>query len=374
MLRKKILVGVTGGIAAYKSAGLIRRLREAGAEVRVVMTEAAKAFITPLTLQAVSQHRVADDLLSEEAEAGMGHIELARWADFILVAPASADFMARLAHGHANDLLSTLCLATTAPIAIAPAMNREMWLNAITQENLQRLKAHDVKIFGPSEGEQACGEVGPGRMLESHELVTLIARSFRSDMLAGKKIMITVGPTREMIDPMRYISNRSSGKMGYALAEVAYEMGAEVTLVAGPCNISSLKGIHRVDVISAQQMYDAVMHGIRECDVFIGAAAVADYRAASVATQKIKKSSENIGLTLTRTPDIIAAVAALPNKPFVIGFAAESENVIDNARIKLKAKNLNLIVANQIDQAVDCNDSTVTALWPDGKTQAFVNL
>lgn len=363
MTAKKIIVGVTGGIAAYKSVDLVRRLKEKGYEVQVVMTKAAKDFITPLTLQAVSGH---------EAKSGMAHIELARWADFILIAPASANFIARLAHGHADDLLSTLCIVTNAPIAVAPAMNQQMWLNDFTQENVKRLQAHNILVFGPGEGGQACGEVGPGRMLEPHELVDLLVAQLKpqSQVLLGKKIIITAGPTHEMIDPVRYLSNRSSGKMGYALAEAAYEAGATVVLISGPCALQSdmSNGIKRIDVVSAEQMYSAVMAEMNACDIFIGAAAVSDYAASQIASQKIKKTAATLTLKLKPNPDILAAVAKLKNRPLTIGFSAETENLIENATTKLKEKNLDMIVANEVGQGqgFDRDDNAATVIHHNG--------
>lgn len=368
---KKILVGVSGGIAAYKSPDLVRRLKKAGADVRVAMTAAAKEFITPLTLQAVSGHRVYHQLLSEEAEAGMGHIELARWADFIVIAPASADFIARVAHGMANDLLATLCLATTAPIALAPAMNQQMWLNVITRDNVQRLKHRDMKIFGPAEGEQACGEMGPGRMLEPEELVACIAEYFASDILSGQNVIITAGPTREAIDPVRFLSNRSSGKMGIALARAAQAAGADVTLIRGPTALSTPAGVHSIDVTSAEEMYDAVMEKIDACDIFIGAAGVSDYRMETIAEHKIKKTAETMTLQLKRNPDIIKSVAALKNKPIVIGFAAETDRVIDYAQKKLAEKNLDMIIANRVGpgQGFESDENAVVVIHRDGQFQ-----
>jgi len=370
---KKILVGVTGGIAVYKSAELVRRLRETGAEVRVAMTPSSKAFITPLTLQAVSGHRVFHELLSEEAEAGMGHIQLARWADCILVAPASADFIARFAHGIANDLLTTLCLATTAPIALAPSMNSQMWLNTATQENVQRLRYRDIKIFGPAEGEQACGDVGPGRMLEPNHLVACLEESFPASELSGQKIIITAGPTQEAIDPIRFLTNRSSGKMGYALAEAAKEAGADVTLISGPTQLLTPNGINFIKVVSTQEMYNAVMKKIKDCDIFIGAAAVSDYRIDTISERKIKKTAERITLELKRNPDIIKSVAALKDKPIVVGFAAETHDVMDNANKKLQAKNLDMIIANKVgyQQGLGSDENAVTIFHRNGQTQAI---
>ncbi len=371
LVNKQIVLGVTGGIAAYKSADLVRRLREAGAEVRVVMTEGAKQFITPLTMQAVSGNPVHDNLFDLQAEAAMGHIELARWADIIIVAPATADFMAELVHGEAGDLLTTLCLATKSPIALAPAMNQQMWKNMATQANAQALQARGVHLFGPGEGDQACGDVGPGRMLEPLELVARTAQIFTTGVLAGKRVVITAGPTQEPIDPVRYISNASSGKMGYALAEAAQEAGAEVILVSGPVNLLAPVRVKCISVISAQDMLDQVMANVNNADIFIGVAAVADYRCKEVATQKIAKSKvESLTLALERNPDIVANVAGLKPRPFVVGFAAETENMLDNAKAKLINKKLDMIVANQAQQSIGADDNEVTVLW-DGHSQVL---
>ena len=346
---KQILLGVTGGIAAYKSADLIRRLQDAGARVRVVMTAAAQEFITPLTMQALSGHPVHSALLDPEAEAGMGHIQLARWADLVLVAPASADFIARLTQGQGSDLLTTVCLATAAPIAIAPAMNQGMWKNASTQANIQTLRERKIHIFGPADGGQACGDIGPGRMLESLELTAAAAGLFQSGLLAGKKVVITAGPTREAIDPVRYISNHSSGKMGYALAQAAMEAGANTILISGPTTLAAPDRVETVSVTTAAEMLQASLTHGTGCDLFIAAAAVADYRAAEVAAQKVKKGQEeSLTLTLVKNPDIVATIAGLAQKPFTVGFAAESENLLEHAQQKLQRKNLDLIIANNI--------------------------
>jgi phosphopantothenoylcysteine decarboxylase/phosphopantothenate--cysteine ligase len=348
---KRILLGITGGIAAYKSAELVRTLSKAGADVRVVMTDGAKEFITPLTLQALSANPVHHSLLDPEAEAGMGHIELARWADFILVAPASANFIARMAAGMGNDLLTTLLLASNTPKAIAPAMNQAMWADESTQANIQTLKTlNKVQIWGPDEGEQACGDVGPGRMLEPELLAKLLADQFESDLLTGKTVTITAGPTREAIDPVRYISNHSSGKMGYALAIAAVEAGAKVNLISGPVNLTTPERVNRINVESCNDMLDAVENCLGQTDIFIGAAAVADYRPADVADQKIKKNQDAMQINLVKNPDIIATVAAKENKPFTVGFAAETQDVIAYAKGKLEKKNLDMIVANDVSQ------------------------
>ncbi len=348
LTNKRILLGVTGGIAAYKSADTVRRLREAGAKVRVVMTAGAAEFITALTLQAVSGHPVHQQLLDTGAEAGMGHIELARWADAVLVAPASANFMARLAQGRADDLLSAVCLATESPVAVAPAMNQQMWSNAATQANLATLKKNGVRIFGPAEGSQACGEVGPGRMLEPAELVTLVADLFTAGELDGLRVVVTAGPTWEAIDPVRGLTNRSSGKMGYAVAQAAMEAGANVTLISGPTALPDPERVRTLRVESAQEMHDAVHAQIADADIFIGAAAVADYRPARTAGEKIKKTEAKMTFELERTPDILASVAALKPAPFTVGFAAETENLEQHARHKLEAKKLDLVAANRV--------------------------
>jgi len=348
LTNKRILLGVTGGIAAYKSADTVRRLREAGAKVRVVMTAGAAEFITALTLQAVSGHPVHQQLLDTGAEAGMGHIELARWADAVLVAPASANFMARLAQGRADDLLSAVCLATESPVAVAPAMNQQMWSNAATQANLATLKKNGVRIFGPAEGSQACGEVGPGRMLEPAELVTLVADLFTAGELDGLRVVVTAGPTWEAIDPVRGLTNRSSGKMGYAVAQAAMEAGANVTLISGPTALPDPERVRTLRVESAQEMHDAVHAQIADADIFIGVAAVADYRPARTAGEKIKKTEAKMTFELERTPDILASVAALKPAPFTVGFAAETENLEQHARHKLEAKKLDLVAANRV--------------------------
>ncbi len=369
----RILLGVTGGIAAYKSPDLVRRLRERGAEVQVVLTGGAGRFITALTLQAVSGRPVRDALWDEAAEAAMGHIELARWADAVLVAPATADFLARLAHGHADDLLSTLCLATSAPLYLAPAMNQQMWANPATAANVALLKDRGVTILGPGEGDQACGETGPGRMLEPEQLAELtLSRLSTNRVLAGQRVVVSAGPTRERLDPVRFISNRSSGKMGYAVAQAARDAGATVVLVSGPVGIDPPPGVEFVAVESAQQMYDAVHGALAAADIYIGAAAVADYQAPAVAAQKIKKSSDRMQLELVRAPDILASVAALTSgRPFVVGFAAETENVEENARAKLVRKRADMIAANRVgdELAFDCDDNSLLVLWAGGREE-----
>jgi phosphopantothenoylcysteine decarboxylase / phosphopantothenate---cysteine ligase len=369
---RKILLGVTGGIAAYKSPDLVRRLLEHGAEVQVVMSSGAQRFVTPLTFQAVSGRAVRTDLWDEAAEAAMGHIELARWADEILVAPATAAFMARLAHGSADDLLTTLCLATAAPITLAPALNRQMWANPATQANVAVLKQRNVRFIGPASGDQACGEVGVGRMVEPAEIAEeLFTARGGPGSMQGLKVVITAGPTRERIDPVRFISNRSSGKMGYAVACAAREAGAEVVLVSGPVQIPTPRGVEREDVESAEQMLQAVQQHMADADIFIAAAAVSDYRADQVAGQKIKKTSDTMTLALARAPDVLATIGRSQSPPFLVGFAAETENVERNALAKLTGKNLDMIAANQVGDGLgfDKDDNALTVYWADGKRE-----
>ncbi len=362
---KRILLGMTGGIAAYKSAELARRLRDQGAEVRVVMTRGACEFITPLTMQAVSGNAVHTELLDHAAESGMSHIELARWCDVVLVAPASANFIARLAQGMADDLLSTLCLATNSPIAVAPAMNQQMWNNAATQSNIATLTQRGIHILGPGEGDQACGDVGPGRMLEPDQLIQATGQIFATGLLANLNIMVTAGPTREAIDPVRYITNHSSGRMGYAVARAAAEAGANVILVSGPVSIEVPQQVHHIRVDTAAQMRDAVMSGITDTKIFVAAAAVADYRCADIAEQKIKKKTDHLSLILQKNPDILAEVAGLSAAPFTVGFAAETENLLDNARIKLENKKLDMIAANQVGEGLgfDVEENALQIFW-----------
>ena len=368
----KVLLGVTGGIAAYKSAELVRRLREQGAEVQVVMTKGAQHFVGVATFQALSGRPVRTDLWDPAAEAAMGHIELARWADRIVIAPASADFLARLTHGLADDLLTTLCLATDAPISVAPAMNRLMWANAATQANIATLRARGVTILGPAEGEQACGETGAGRMVEPADiLAALLPSAATGGELAGRKVLVTAGPTRERIDPVRFITNRSSGKMGYAVAEAARAAGAEVVIVSGPVSVATPTGVRRIDVETAEQMMDAVRAELPGTDIFIAAAAVSDYRPVQAAVEKIKKTSDSLVLAMSRTTDILATVAAGSPRPFVVGFAAETQNVERNALAKLEGKRLDMIAANQVGDnlAFDCDDNALTVYWPAGKRE-----
>jgi len=362
---KRILLGVTGGIAAYKSPDLVRRLRERGAEVQVVMTAAAREFVTATTFQAVSGRTVRTDLWDAAAEAAMGHIELARWAEAVLIAPATADFLARLASGRADDLLATLCLATEAPIAVAPAMNHVMWANAATRANVAQLTARGVTVLGPGAGDQACGEVGEGRMLEPLELAEQLAALVATGgELANVRVLITAGPTRERLDPVRFVSNRSSGKMGFAVAQAARAAGAEVVLVAGPVSLPTPPGVRRIDVESAADMLAAVLRELAGTHVFISTAAVADYRPLRAAQHKIKKTSDTLELSMERTPDVLATVAARADRPFVVGFAAETESVEQNARTKLMKKNLDMIAANEVgdDKAFDVDDNQLIVL------------
>lgn len=377
LTNKRVLLGVTGGIAAYKSAELVRRLQDQGADVRVVMTRAASEFITPLTLQALSQNPVHTELLDSETESAMGHIELARWGDLVLVAPATADFMARLVAGRGDDLLTTLCLAAECPLAVAPAMNQAMWANPSTQQNCTSLVDRGIHLFGPGAGLQACGETGLGRMLDIEEIVIQTAGLFTSGVLAGRRVLITAGPTREAIDPVRFITNHSSGKQGYALATAAIEAGASVTIVSGPTHLDPPDRANCVFVTSTNEMHNAVQEAVLDVDIFIGVAAVADYRPVSVSEQKIKKSAapsnKGITLELVENPDIIATVANSEPKPFTIGFAAETENIIEYARQKLVAKNLDMIIANDVgddDIGFNSDQNRTTILWPD-RTEAL---
>ncbi len=371
---KRILLGVTGGIAAYKAAEIVRRLREQGAEVRVVMTDAAKEFITPLTLQAVSGHIVANSMFDPQAEAGMGHIELAKWADLVLVAPATANVISRLTTGMGDELLTTLCLASPAPLAIAPAMNMQMYLHAATQNNLKVLAERGVHIWGPGVGSQACGDVGPGRMLDPMDIVEEVTKFLQPVPQTDLSFLITAGPTREAIDPVRYISNYSSGKMGFALAEAAAAIGAKVTLVAGPVNLPTPKGVKRIDVESALEMQSAVEAEVAQHPIFIGCAAVADYRLAEVAPQKMKKTEgqEGLSLQLIKNPDIIAGVAARTDKPFVVGFAAETQDVARYALDKLQRKGMDMIAANDVSRAgqgFNADQNALTVFWADGQQE-----
>lgn len=365
---KRILLGITGGIAAYKSAELARQLRQRGAEVQVVMTEAACEFITPLTLQALSGRPVHTRLLDHDSEAGMGHIELARWCDVILIAPATANFIARLAQGMADDLLSSLCLAADVPLMVAPAMNHQMWLNQATQANIKTVRKRGAQILGPGEGDQACGETGPGRMLEPLELVSGVESVFHTNVLNGVRIMVTAGPTREALDPVRFISNRSSGRMGYAVARAAIEAGAEVTLVSGPVALEPPQQALCIPVMSAENMYKAVMANVKNVDIFIATAAVADYRSVQVAAQKIKKTDNSLSIALEKNPDILADVAGLAKPPFTVGFAAETEALRQNAQQKLQNKHLDMIAANKVGDAAgfETEDNALELFWHEG--------
>lgn len=365
----RVLLGVGGGISAYKSVDLVRRLSERGCEVRVVMTQAATAFVAPLTFQAVSGHPVRTALLDPAAEAGMGHIELARWADCLLIAPATADLMARLAAGLADDLLTTLALATEAPLCLAPAMNQHMWRHPATQANLQTLRARGVRILGPAEGRQACGDVGPGRMLEPLEIAEAL-RPLVQRPLVGVRVLLTAGPTREPLDPVRYLGNRSSGRMGYALATALTDLGAQVTLVSGPTAIPVPSVAASIRVETALDMHGAVMARAADCDLFVATAAVADYRPADPADSKIKKDATGLTLHLVRNPDILAEVAALTPAPFTVGFAAETDRVEDYARGKLAAKRLDMIAANLVggsEGGFERDDNALMVFWPDGR-------
>lgn len=373
---KKILLAISGGIAAYKCPELVRRLKERGMQVKVVMTQSAQSFVTPLSLQAVSGEPVSDSLLDPSAEAAMGHIEFAKWADLILVAPATANIIAKMTHGIADDLLTTLLLATPAKVAVAPAMNQQMYAHAATQANLNTLKQRSVDIWGPASGEQACGDLGLGRMLDPLDLVENCMNFFAEQIqnthslsLKGKTVTITAGPTREALDPVRYISNHSSGKMGYALAIAAEKLGATVNIISGPVSLPTPNNVNRVNISSAVEMQQAALELAPKSDVFIGCAAVADYRAADIQTQKIKKQGDEISLTLVKNPDVIASVAALTtNRPFTVGFAAETQNVAQYALGKLKNKNLNMICANDVSQeglGFNSERNALTLYWHD---------
>lgn len=375
MAARKILLGVTGGIAAYKSADLVRQLKKAGHEVRVVMTRGAEAFVTPLTFQALSGEPVRTSLLDPEAEAGMGHIELAKWADLVVIAPASADFIARLAQGMADDLLTTVCCATEAPIAVAPAMNQAMWRNGRTQRNLRLLEQDpQIELWGPDQGDQACGDTGPGRMLEPVALAQRVQEqgaSVDGAALFDKTVVITAGPTREPIDPVRYISNHSSGKMGYALAAAARQAGARVVLISGPVTLAPPAGVEVRQVMTAEDMLREASGAVDEgCDLFIATAAVADYRPETCADDKIKKSSEAMSLPLVRNPDTLATVAGRADAPFTVGFAAETSDVARYATDKLQRKKLNMIVANDVSApglGFNSENNAVTVFWPGGQ-------
>jgi phosphopantothenoylcysteine decarboxylase/phosphopantothenate--cysteine ligase len=362
--QKRIILGITGGIAAYKSAEITRRLQDEGAEVRVVMSESAQEFIRPLTLQALSGNPVHTDLLDPEAEAAMGHIELARWADIVLIAPATANFVATLNQGSANDLMSSICLATTAPVMIAPAMNQAMWSNSASQQNIESLKQREVIILEPDNGIQACGDVGPGRLPQPETIVRQVASVFKTGEMTGKKVVITAGPTREAIDPVRYISNHSSGKMGYAIADAMIDAGADVTLISGPVSLKQPDRCTLVSVTSAHEMLEAATEAAKGTDIFISAAAVADYYIPKSYDQKIKKKSDKMTLNLAKTPDIVSIVKENNPKLFVLGFAAETQNVEQYAREKLASKNLDAIIANDVSREdIGFNSDDNEALW-----------
>lgn len=377
LTNRRILVGISGGIAAYKSAELVRRLIDLGADVRVTMTKAAQEFITPLTLQALSGKPVSTELLDTSAEAAMGHIELARWADLILIAPASADIISRLAQGSGDDILTTICLARRCPLAIAPAMNQAMWHNNATQKNLATLKAREIHQLGPDEGGQACGDLGFGRMSEPADLALEICHLFSTRALEGKTVVITAGPTREAIDPVRYISNYSSGKMGYALAQAAADAGAKTILISGPTALKTPEHVRRIDVISADEMLqasmDAVYKSANSCDIFIASAAVADFKPVAIAPHKIKKNDQHsMTLEMVKNPDIVATIAAQANAPFTIGFAAETQQLLEHAKSKLAKKQLDIIIANDVSNSDIGFDSDNNALTIVTKNDVFI--
>jgi len=368
---KRVLLGVTGGIAAYKCAELIRRLRDADAEVQVVMSRAAGQFIAPLTLQAVSGRAVRDQLWDSAAEAGMGHIELARWPDVIVIAPASAHFLARLSHGLADDLLTTLCLASDKPLYVAPAMNHLMWANPATGDNLALLVGRGVRILGPAAGDQACGETGPGRMLEPGDLLAALVGHFsgaQAGPLTGTQVLMTAGPTREALDPVRYFTNRSSGKMGFAVAEAALRAGARVTLVSGPVSLATPDKVERIDVESAMDMHQEVMARVATANIFVATAAVADYRPETAGERKIKKTRDELTLKLVRNPDILSTVAALAHAPFTVGFAAETHEVLEYAESKRVNKGLDMIAANRVGPGVgfESDENALEIIWEGG--------
>lgn len=366
---RRVLLGISAGIAAYKAAELARLLVKDGAEVRVVMTRSASEFIGPMTLQAITGHPVRDALFDPQHEAAMGHIELARWADVILVAPATADFLAQLAAGMAHDLLTTLCLASTAPLLVAPAMNQAMWRHPATQANVELLQSRGVVSLGPDQGSQACGDTGPGRMVEPASLLSALRERFVSGRLRGRRVLLTAGPTREALDPVRFLGNRSSGKMGFALAAALVAQGAEVTLVAGPVALETPAGVRRVDVESARQMHDAVFAALPGTDIFVACAAVADFRPETPVDRKIKKTDETLTLTLVRNPDILSAVSRSPDRPFCVGFAAETNDLEAYAEAKRRAKGLDMIAANRVgsDQGFESDNNALLVLWEDGR-------
>ena len=365
---KRVLLGISAGIAAYKTPDLVRKLTELGAQVQIIMSKNSDQFVAPLALQAVSGHAVHNHAMTAESESGMGHIDLARWADVVLIAPATANVIARLCQGNADELLTTICVATEAPIAVAPAMNQQMWQNQATLANMQLLEQRGVLILGPDSGEQACGEVGPGRMLQPEDIAAQLGLSFETGSLTGKSVMITAGPTWEALDPVRGITNHSSGLMGYAIAQAAIEAGANVTLVSGPTHIEKPERSNNIDVLSAANMHAAVMDNIADQDIFIGVAAVADYRPVDEADQKIKKNNDEMTIRLVKNPDILADVAALKDKPFCVGFAAETNKVVDYARGKLERKKLDLIAANKVggsETGFGTTDNAITLISKD---------
>lgn len=366
---QRVLLGVTGSIAAYKSPDIVRRLRDQGAEVRVVLTASAEKLVSPAVFQAVSGEPVRGDIWDEQAEAAMGHIELAKWADQVLIAPATANVIAQLAAGSAENLLTTICLATEAPVALAPSMNQAMWNDAATQANSDILRKRGVLFIGPAVGSQACGDVGPGRMSEPVDIVSRLSRGGDSGPLEGLRVMVSAGPTREAIDPVRFVSNRSSGKMGFAVARAAADAGAKVTLIAGPVNLPTPPGVDRIDVESTQEMCDAALERIGGIDIYVGAAAISDYRPAEAARQKIKKSADTFSLEMVKSPDLLATIAALEEGPFTVGFAAETEKLEEHATDKLNRKNLNMIIANLVGKNLcfDADDNEVVVLWSGGR-------
>jgi phosphopantothenoylcysteine decarboxylase/phosphopantothenate--cysteine ligase len=373
LAKRRILLGVSGGIAAYKSCELVRRLRDLDADVRVVMTAGATHFVSPTTFQALSGQPVRVSLWDEQAEAAMGHIELARWAERILIAPASADLIGRLAHGLADDLLTTLCLASAAPVYVAPAMNQQMWAHAAVQANIDTLRRRGVHLLGPAVGDQACGDIGSGRMLAPHELRDALVASFGNQAMAGLRVLVSAGPTYEDIDPVRFIGNRSSGRMGFAVAQAAAEAGAKVTLVAGPVSLATPAGIaQRIDVRSALQMHAAVLDAAAQADIYVGAAAVGDYRPLEVAAHKLKKrDGAGLSLQLGENPDILASLSAQATHPFLVGFAAETHDVAAYAQEKLKRKGLDMIAANRVGDGLgfEAADNALTLYWADGSAE-----
>lgn len=381
LTNKRVLLGVSAGIAAYKTPDLVRKLAELGAQVQVIMSKNSEQFVAPLALQAVSGHEVHHYAMTADSESGMGHIDLARWADVVLIAPATANIITRLRQGSADELLTTVCIATEAPIVIAPAMNQQMWQNTATESNMQTLEERGITILGPDSGEQACGEVGPGRMLQPTDIAYQLGQTFETGSLTGKSVLITAGPTWEAIDPVRGITNHSSGLMGYAIAQAAAEAGAEVTLVSGPTAITPPERANTINVVSAQEMHAAVMADIENLDIFIGVAAVADYRPIDQTDQKIKKDADEMTIKMIKNPDILADVAAHKNKPFCVGFAAETDNVVEYARSKLEKKKLDMIAANHVggtetgfgtpDNAITLITDTDTVDLPRAHKQAL---